>query len=167
MVYCPYSRVHFGMGRIPSLIGSSPRSVSNRKSSGIPPRRSNVHAYTAVCVMVQSIATDASNLWSTARGISTSWTGSMESYCYCTFDSTISIYNRTYVTVQYRPLIAILVFAFVVAQREWILRVRLYWNESEIKSNIATKWVHKESNVMFTLRGDKDQQKIRFRVRSV
>ena len=100
MVYCPYSRVHFGMGRIPSLIGSSPRSVSDRKSSGIPPRRSNVHAYTAVCVVVQSIATDASNLWSAARGISTSWTRSMESYCYCTFDSTISTYNRTYVTVQ-------------------------------------------------------------------
>ena len=37
------------------------------------------------------------------------------------------------------------------------IRVRLYWSESE--SDIAYRWVHKESNLMFALSSDKDQRK--------
>ena len=31
------------------------------------------------------------------------------------------------------------------------LRVRLYWTESESESDIASRWVHGEANLMFTL----------------
>ena len=36
-----------------------------------------------------------------------------------------------------------------------LVRVRLYWYESDI----ASRWVHRESNLMFTLSSDKDQRK--------
>ena len=42
---------------------------------------------------------------------------------------------------------------------KWALKVRLYWSESDI----ASRWVHSESNLMFRLSIDKDQGKIRFR----
>ena len=38
-----------------------------------------------------------------------------------------------------------------------LMRVRLYWIESE--SGIASRWIHIESNLMFTLRSDKDRRK--------
>ena len=51
--------------------------------------------------------------------------------------------------------------AFVLAQCRCSLikqlRVRLYWCESE--SDIVSRWVHKESNLMFTLNSDKNQRK--------
>ena len=37
-----------------------------------------------------------------------------------------------------------------------MLRVSLYCSESE--SNITSRWVHRESNLMFTLSSDKDQR---------
>ena len=37
--------------------------------------------------------------------------------------------------------------------------VRLYWPESESKCDIASRWVHKKSNLMFTFNMDKDQSK--------
>ena len=42
----------------------------------------------------------------------------------------------------------------------WLSRVRLYLHESE--SDIASIWIPRESNLMFTLSSDKDQRKIRF-----
>ena len=41
------------------------------------------------------------------------------------------------------------------------VNVPLYWSESE--SDIASRLVHKESNLMFTLSSDKNQMKICFR----
>ena len=35
------------------------------------------------------------------------------------------------------------------------VRIRLYWGESDITS----KWVHRKSNLLFTLSSDKDQRK--------
>ena len=43
------------------------------------------------------------------------------------------------------------------------LKVNLYRSESA--TDIASRWVHRESNLMFTLISDKDQRKNRFRVR--
>ena len=40
-----------------------------------------------------------------------------------------------------------------------ILWVHLYWNK------IASKWFHREFNLLFTLGSDKDQIKNRFRIR--
>ena len=39
------------------------------------------------------------------------------------------------------------------------LMVHLYW----CNSDVASRWVHRESNLLFTLSSDKDQRKIRFR----
>ena len=49
-------------------------------------------------------------------------------------------------------------FAFVSAftQCEWLLRLRFYWYESE--SDITSRWVHRECNLMLTLSSDKDQR---------
>ena len=44
-----------------------------------------------------------------------------------------------------------------------LVRVRLYWRESESERDIASRWVHREFNLMFTLNNDKDQRKNRFR----
>ena len=41
-------------------------------------------------------------------------------------------------------------------------RVTLHWPESE--SDMASRWVHRESNLMFTLSSDKIKEKTRFRV---
>ena len=38
-------------------------------------------------------------------------------------------------------------------------RVRLYWCDNESESDIASTWVHRESNLMFTLSSGKDQRK--------
>ena len=40
-------------------------------------------------------------------------------------------------------------------QKKNIIKVCLYWGES----NIAFRWVYRESNLMFTLRSDKNQRK--------
>ena len=39
------------------------------------------------------------------------------------------------------------------------IRVPLYWGESESESDIAFKWTHRKSNLMFTWSSDKDQRK--------
>ena len=39
-----------------------------------------------------------------------------------------------------------------------ILRVSLHWPESE--SDVASTWVHRQSNLMFTMSNDKDRRKI-------
>ena len=38
---------------------------------------------------------------------------------------------------------------------ERIIRVRLYWDESEI--DIASRWLHRESNLLITMGSEKDQ----------
>ena len=54
-------------------------------------------------------------------------------------------------------------FVLVNKQSSWVFyvdsmsRVRLYWCES--KTDIASRWIHRESNLMFTLSSDKDQSK--------
>ena len=39
------------------------------------------------------------------------------------------------------------------------LRVRLYWGENECDGAIASRWIHRQSNLMFTLNSDKDRRK--------
>ena len=41
-----------------------------------------------------------------------------------------------------------------------MVSARLYWAESE--SDIASRWLHGESNLMFKLSSEKDQRKIHF-----
>ena len=36
--------------------------------------------------------------------------------------------------------------------------VRIYWSESESESNIPSRWVQRESNLMFTLSYNKDKE---------
>ena len=57
--------------------------------------------------------------------------------------------------VELKSELKFLNFAFAFARHEEPLRVRLYWDESE--RDIASRWVHRESNLMFTLDSDKDQ----------
>ena len=44
----------------------------------------------------------------------------------------------------------------------YTIRVRLYWREIESKSDIPSRWVHREFNLMLTLSSDKDQRKSSF-----
>ena len=45
-------------------------------------------------------------------------------------------------------------------QRRFLLiRVHLYWGKSESESDIASRWVHRQSNLMFTLSSNKDHGK--------
>ena len=46
-------------------------------------------------------------------------------------------------------------------RKRGFIRVHLHWIEIESKSDIASRWVHRESNLMLTLSSDKDQRKIR------
>ena len=39
------------------------------------------------------------------------------------------------------------------------VRVHLYWPENESESDIASRWVHRESNLMFTLSSNQNQRK--------
>ena len=43
--------------------------------------------------------------------------------------------------------------------------VRLDLRKSESESDVASRWVHRESNLMFMLNSDKDQRNHRFRLR--
>ena len=42
------------------------------------------------------------------------------------------------------------------------IRARLYWGESENESGIASRWVQRESNLMFELSSNKDHNKKAF-----
>ena len=46
----------------------------------------------------------------------------------------------------------------ILSYRQYFAVDLLYWDESE--SDIASRWVQKESNLMFTLSSIKDQRKI-------
>ena len=49
----------------------------------------------------------------------------------------------------------------------WIsVRVCLHWRKSEGESNIASRWVHRESNLMFKSSSNKDKRKNHLCVRS-
>ena len=61
------------------------------------------------------------------------------------------------------PAIEVVITAPILCQLwskcvfDLILRVSLHWRESE--SDVASRWVHRQSNLMFTLSNDKDQRK--------
>ena len=48
---------------------------------------------------------------------------------------------------------------FPIVERT-LVRVCLHWCESESEGNITLRWVHRESNLMFTLSSEKDQRQI-------
>ena len=48
------------------------------------------------------------------------------------------------------------VFTFTLALCKYTFRVRLYWGKS--KSDITSRWIHREPKLMFTLGSDKGQR---------
>ena len=55
--------------------------------------------------------------------------------------------------------------SYMETKDSFSLRIRLHWRE--IESDITSRWVVRESNLMFTLISDKDQRKNRLRDRLV
>ena len=66
--------------------------------------------------------------------------------------SVIDFYRPSVIVLQVRFIgIEILLFCF------GSFRIHLYWHQSE--GDIATRWVHREANLVFTLSGNEDWRK--------
>ena len=85
-------------------------------------------------------------------------------YSHCTFvnpicsSSVLCCYVHTMDSYGLDLFFAQIRFVIVFVFCEYIIRVRLYCCESE--NDIASKWVRRESNLMFKLSSDKDQRKM-------